>query len=384
MWIIGVIIVLVAIIIMLILFNIKIHKEINNYKNINQKINGLNVLQDFMATAGDAISVDEKIRKINEILIEEYDIKYSTIVEFNGTEYVIKASNVEEKHWDNLRSLHNEEIFRDSITTATPKYITVDQENERLPYQKSEFGRAKAAMFFPLYIENVYIGYWIIESGVPHDFDDVDTTIFEIVKENIITVLKTTMHQKTLEAIVRKDLFSGLNTSEYLYGEAKQQIDRYTMSAVCMLKITNLKEINETYSRQLGNKVITKVAEYIEENISEEYIFVRHQGPKFIIVFSGVDPEDVVEFLNDIKITIEKKEISLEQELESHNFDDEELINIKKRGRKRKSENSQVAIPRLNFVISRYYKGTGMQELVQSLEDYLDSANENESDINNI
>ena len=64
MWIIGVIIVLVAIIVMLILFNIKIHKEISNYKNINQKINGLNVLQDFMSTAGDAISVDQKIKRI--------------------------------------------------------------------------------------------------------------------------------------------------------------------------------------------------------------------------------------------------------------------------------------------------------------------------------
>lgn len=382
--IIAIVTILVFVIIILLIYNILIYKKIQTFKNISQRIANLNVLQDFMNTIGENYSVEEKIEKINEVLIEKYEIKYSTIVVYDGAEYKIKASNVDEKHWDALKKLHEVDIFKDSINTATPKYVTVNDEKERLPYQQMEFGRAKSSIFFPLYIDNVYIGYWIIESGVPHDFDDVDTTIFEIVKENIITVLKTTMHQKTLEAIVRKDLFSGLNTSEYLYGEAKQQIDRYTMSAVCMLKITNLKEINETYSRQLGNKVITKVAEYIEENISEEYIFVRHQGPKFIIVFSGVDPEDVVEFLNDIKITLEKKEITVEQELESHDLDDEELMNIKKRGRKKKSENSQVAIPRLNFVISRYYKGTGMQELVQSLEDYLDNADANESDINNI
>lgn len=381
--IIAIVTILVFVIIILLIYNILIYKKIQTFKNISQRIANLNVLQDFMNTIGENYSVEEKIEKINEVLIEKYEIKYSTIVVYDGAEYKIKASNVDEKHWDALKKLHEVDIFKDSINTATPKYVTVNDEKERLPYQQMEFGRAKSSIFFPLYIDNVYIGYWIIESGVPHDFDDVDTTIFEIVKENIVTVLKTTMHQKTLEAIVRKDLFSGLNTSEYLYGEAKKQIDRYTMSAVCMLKITNLKEINETYSRQLGNKVITKVAEYIEENISEEYIFVRHQGPKFIIVFSGVDPEDVVEFLNDIKITLEKKEISLDQELETHDLDDEEL-NIKRRGRKKKSENNQVAIPRLNFVISRYYKGTGMQELVKSLEDYLDNADENESDINNI
>ena len=32
-------------------------------------------------------------------------------------------------------------------------------------------------MFFPLYIANVYIGYWIIEGGLPHEFDNLDTTI---------------------------------------------------------------------------------------------------------------------------------------------------------------------------------------------------------------
>ena len=58
-----------------------------------------------------------------------------------------------------------------------------------------------SAMFFPLYIDNVYIGYWIIESGVAHDFDNIDTTIFEVVKDNIVSVLKTVVHQKTLEAL---------------------------------------------------------------------------------------------------------------------------------------------------------------------------------------
>ena len=67
---------------------------------------------------GESSSVDEKIVKINEILIEEYAIKYSTIVVFDGTEYVVKASNVDKKHWDTLRNLQNEDIFKDSITTA--------------------------------------------------------------------------------------------------------------------------------------------------------------------------------------------------------------------------------------------------------------------------
>ena len=55
--------------------------------------------------------------------------------------------------------MHNEEIFQDCVNNATPKYITIDNEDEKLPYQKVEMGRAKSAMFFPLYIDNIYIGY---------------------------------------------------------------------------------------------------------------------------------------------------------------------------------------------------------------------------------
>ena len=42
------------------------------------------------------------------------------------------------------------------------------------------------------------------------------------------------------------------------------------------------------------------------------------------------------------------------------------------------------AITRLNFVISSYYKGTGLEEVLKKLEEYLDTANINESDITNI
>ena len=250
------VLILAAICIGLIIYNINIHKKIQQFNTLSRQANNLRVLQDFLSTIGECSSVDEKIQKINDILIEKYEIKYSTIVVFDGAEYQVKPSNVDPKHWNTLRKLQEVPIFKDSIATATPKYVTVNNENERLPYQEMEFGRAKSAIFFPIYIENVYIGYWIIESGVPHDFDNIDTTIFEVVKENIVSVLRTVVHQKTLEAIVRKDLFTGLYSEEYLYGEGKKIIDKYTTSAVCMYRITNIEEINDKYSRKLGNQVI--------------------------------------------------------------------------------------------------------------------------------
>ena len=374
--IIGVVVILVIIVISLIVYNISIHKKIQKFKNMNQKITNLYVVQDFLNAIGETSTVDEKIRKINNILIEKYEIKYSTIVVFDGAEYQIKASNVDKKHWTTLKELQNVDMFKESIEKATPKYVTVNNESERLPYQQMEFGRAKSAIFFPLYIDNVYIGYWIIESGTPHDFDNVDTTVLEVIKDNIVSVLKTIVHQKTLESIVRKDLFTGLYSEEYLYGEGKKIIDQYTISTICMFKIINIQQINNNYTRELGNKVITKISDIVKENISADYVFVRYMGPKFVIAFSGVDTNSVGSFLNDLKDKIENTNIKLSEE------------EITKFGLENKFSNGNVTLqavrPILNFAITSYYKGTSMDGLTKKLEEYIDNADKSESDINYI
>jgi len=369
----AIMVILVLIVLALVVYNLIISKRIKNLKDINQKVTSLNVLQDFMATCGEEMSVDEKIVKINEILIEQYAIKYSTIVVFDGAEYVIKASNVDAKHWDTLKNLQNEEIFKDSITTAKPKYVTVNKEEERLPYQKMEFGRAKSAMFFPLYIDNVYIGYWIIESGRMHAFDNIDTTILEVVKENIISIFKIVSYQNVVESLTRQDRYSDLKTSEYLYEDARRIIDNYTTSTVCMFKITNLEETNNKINRDTGNQMIIDICDSIKERLAKEYIFVRHMGPKFVIVFSGVEIDGVVEFLSDLKKDMEILEI-------------EDVIAAEENesGKNKKKKKVEIVKPKLNFVLTTYYKGTALEKVLKKLEEYLDNANAKESDINNI
>ena len=81
-----------------------------------------------------------------------------------------------------------------------------------------------------------YIGYWIIESDLAHAFDRMDTGILEVIRENIISVLKTISYQNTIENIYRTDKFTGLNSAEYLYGKGKRTIDKYAKSTICMFQ----------------------------------------------------------------------------------------------------------------------------------------------------
>ena len=89
-------------------------------------------------------------------------------------------------------------------------------------------------------------------------------------------------------------------------------------------------------------------------------------GPKFIIVFSGIELQDVTEFMAGIKQKIESMKIKQnEQDL----YEDEEQGEV---------------IPKLNIVVTTYYKGTALEGTNKKLEEYLNSAPEKESDINYI
>ena len=358
---IAVIIVLVIVVICLIIYNLSIYKKVKGLSNTNEKIANLRVLQDFMDTIGKDSPAENKIKIINDILIERYDIKYSTIVVFNGAEYILKATNVDQRLWETMTNLHTDPLFQDSIKNAAPKYVTVNNSSERLSYQKMDMTRAKSAMFFPLYIDNIYIGYWIIESDIAHSFDRMDTGILEIIRENIISVLKTISYQNTIENIYRVDKFTGLNSAEYMYGKGKRTIDRYGTSTICMFSINNIEEINEKYGRNIGTRIIVEVANIVKSNISSEYVFVRYMGPKFAIAFSGAELEETIEFVAKIKQSIE---------------------NIKLEISSKKVKGKIEVKPISNFVLGTYYKGTGIEEVTKKLEEYLDSSEKTESEIN--
>lgn len=353
-----VIIVLVIVVISLIIYNLSIYKKVKGLSNTNEKIANLRVLQDFMDTIGKDETAENKIKIINDILIEKYDIKYSTIVVFNGAEYILKASNVDERQWDTMVNLHKDPLFQDSIRNAAPKYVTINNSNEKLSYQKIDMTRSKSAMFFPLYIDNIYIGYWIIESEIAHAFDTMDTGILEVIRENIISVLKTISYQNTIENIYRVDKFTGLNSAEYMYGKGKRSIDKFGTSTISMFSINNIDEINEKYGRKIGTEMIVQVANTVKTHISSEYVFVRYMGPKFAIAFSGAGIEETVEFVSKIKNEIENITITVN------------------------NKNKTQIKPIINFVLGTYYKGTGIEEVTKKLEEYLDNCDKAESEIN--
>ena len=60
------------------------------------------------------------------------------------------------------------------------------------------------------------------------------------------------------------------------------------------------------------------------------------------------------------------------------------LLGGKLRGISDKKKEEKKASPKINFVVSTYYKGTGIEQLTKKLEEYVDTSDKSESQINYI
>ena len=139
--------------------------------------------------------------------------------------------------------------------------------------------------------------------------------------------------------------------------------------------------IHDAYEKldAIGNDIITEISNIVKTKMAAQYVFVRYMGPKFVIVFSGVEETSVEEFLKELKNEMEELEIVEEAE----EVQVVKVINGKKvRVKELKEEKS--ASPKINFVVSTYYKGTGIEQLNKKLEEYLDSVDKSENQINYI
>ena len=95
--------------------------------------------------------------------------------------------------------------------------------------------------------------------------------------------------------------------------------------------------------------------------MSPEYLFVRYMGPKFAIVFSGVEIQAVEEFMESEKEAIESIKVPAAEDY--------------------KGQALEVS-PKLNIALATYYKGTALVGVTKKLEEYLDTADPFENNIN--
>lgn len=294
-----VIIILVIVLAYFILINAASKKKLDYYKMVSSNISTMAVIQKMFEILGSNIPAVKKVEELNKVILQTYNPRYSTISIFDGNTYEIKASNVEEEYLDCIANVADDNDFKVNVSKDISKYITTSLE-KTLSYKSASERKIRSAMFSPIYFNNTYLGFWLIEDEVDNAFDSISKDEVAKIKNNLGIFVDTVQFQDTIEIAESIDKQTGFFNNIYLYSNVRNVLAKYDTSVVSAICIENIPDINDTYGRNAGNEILISVAKAIKEMTTNEKILVRYSGIKLLTIMPNCDIENTQEVMERI------------------------------------------------------------------------------------
>ncbi len=297
-------------------------KQINYYKMVSNSVSSMSVIQQMFDIMGESIQGKDKIEKLNRAIIEIFGPKYSTISIFDGTNYEIKATNVETEYIDSIINIADENDFKTNALKNVSKYLSTSPD-KTLTYKSAIERKIKSAMFSPIYYNGTYLGFWLLEDIVENAFDSISKDELSKMKNNLGVFLENVQFQTSIEHAENTDKQTGYYNNIYLYSNIRQILSSNETTAFTLIELKNIPDINEEYGRNLANILLVKIANSIKETVTDDTILIRYSGIKFLIVFPDSNAEkvhslierifnkikDEYEYVNDKRIYIEPQAV---------------------------------------------------------------------------
>ena len=91
---------------------------------------------------------------------------------------------------------------------------------------------------------------------------------------------------------------------ERLYGPfAERQAARAPLG-IALVDVDRFKSVNDTYGHLVGDRVLRRVAELLQENLPPDGFCARYGGEEFVLWLPGVDAEHAVRIVDDARLRV--------------------------------------------------------------------------------
>lgn len=302
-----IVVVILLLFIILLMSRLKSLLEVEkNYALMTKNYATVTILQEIMVILGNKIPATRKLERINDILINRFDIAYSTIVEAGENGNVIKASNIPDNLYSLVLNLDKEKMFADAMQQNVPKYITA---LKVLEYPSSDRRDICSALMFPLYREDEYRGFWLLEDIRSNAFDNVAKVQLSIIKDNITLVIQNndyavTLENKTaelevankkLEEMANRDGLTGAFNKEFMHKKLNAVFNgNRRQNSIAIMDIDYFKNYNDKNGHMEGDNLLKMLSQLITDSLRDEDMLFRFGGEEFVILFSETAKQDAV------------------------------------------------------------------------------------------
>jgi len=277
-----------------------------NYALMNKNYSTVTILQEIMVILGNKIPAIKKLERINDILINRFGIAYSTIVECIDGQNIVKASNLPEELYYEVIDLDKEKSFKASMEQNVPKYITA---MTILDYPSADRRDIRSALMFPLYREDEYRGFWLLEDIRGDAFDNSEKVQLSIIKDNITLVIQNNDYavnlenktselevaNKKLEEMANRDGLTGAFNKAFMHKKLDDVFNGNSRkNAIAIMDIDYFKNYNDKNGHMEGDNLLKMLSQLITDSLRDCDMLFRFGGEEFVILFSDTNKQDAV------------------------------------------------------------------------------------------
>ena len=188
-----------------------------------------------------------------------------------------------------------------------------------LGYKSAMERKIRSAMFSPIYYNDMYLGFWLLEDDAENAYDSISQEELAKLKDHIGVFIQNVLSQESIESAYNTDKQTGFYNNLYLYSTVRNKTAKETNSSLTLMQFSNLPRINEEYGREVGNKLLEKATGIMKEIFSSDNIFVRYSGAKICIVTPGSTTDQVhgtiERFITNLKMQeeiVDEKRVTLD------------------------------------------------------------------------
>lgn len=155
----------------------------------------------------------------------------------------------------------------------------------------------------PLVVNNNLYGIISVDSDENNVFDQVDLYLLDFIKVQLERAIEK---QEKLQEIRRKSMLDGLtglmNRREMMkmfdifMKQAKEHEESFLFA---IFDLDHLKETNDTYGHNCGDKIIKQFAFTLKDNTRNEDVIARIGGDEFVGLFRGIGKDRLIERINE-------------------------------------------------------------------------------------
>ncbi len=246
-------------------------------------------------------------------------ISFCLIDEKRELSKFLKEDGLTAERAKGLILLNNDEQLAEIFGKAVRPYLGGFRKQQIGPFFPNCAEEPVSVAILPLRRRCNYLGSLNLGSMDPERFSSQMATDFLERLSNVLGVcLENTLNFELLRRTSLIDTLTGVNNRRFFdqrIGEEMDRVQRSGENLSCLfLDIDFFKSVNDTYGHQVGDRVLTEVANEIKSQLRNNDVLARYGGEEFVSLLSGASEQKAIEVGERIRQRVESHSVETADE----------------------------------------------------------------------